>query len=106
MCQRDLDEAVQLDISNIQSIHHGGTRTLAKRKATQDKKLQQQAAQAPTSSRAAGAGGSSSTMLKLYTDEAQGLKVDPLVVLVLAVGFIFSVIVLHVLAKVTGRLTA
>lgn len=58
----------------------------------------------PTSARSAGAGGSSSTMLKLYTDEAQGLKVDPLIVLVLAVGFIFSVIGLHVVAKLTGKL--
>ena len=60
----------------------------------------------PLSTRAAGAGGSSATMLKLFTDEAQGLGVDPLVVLFLAVGFIFSVIVLHVLAKITGKFTS
>jgi len=42
--------------------------------------------------------------LKLYTDEAQGLRVDPLVVLFLAVGFIFSVIALHVIAKLTGKI--
>lgn len=40
-------------------------------------------------------GGSSSTMLKLYTDESPGLKVDPVVVLVLSVGFIVSVVALH-----------
>lgn len=72
-----------------------------RRKAAQEKK-QQLSQKTPTSTRAAGAGGSSSTMLKLYTDEAQGLKVDPLVVMVLAVGFIFSVVALHVVAKLTG----
>lgn len=49
----------------------------------------------PNSTRAAGMGGSSSTMLKLYTDESPGLKVDPVVVLVLSVGFIVSVVALH-----------
>lgn len=49
----------------------------------------------PSSTRAAGAGGSSGTMLKLYTDESPGLKVDPVVVLVLSIGFIFSVVLLH-----------
>lgn len=34
-------------------------------------------------------------MLKLYTDESPGLKVDPVVVLVLSLGFIFSVVGLH-----------
>lgn len=57
----------------------------------------------PVSTQAAGAGGSNATMLKLFTDEAQGLRVDPLVVLFLAVGFIFSVIILHVFAKITGK---
>ncbi|KAH3661607.1 hypothetical protein OGAPHI_006455 [Ogataea philodendri] len=81
----------------------GGAKTLAKRKATQENKLKQQLQSQPTSTRAAGAGGSSSTMLKIYTDESQGFKIDPLVVLVLAVSFIFSVVLLHVLAKVTGK---
>jgi preprotein translocase subunit Sec61beta len=49
----------------------------------------------PNSTRAAGAGGSSSTMLRLYTDESPGLKVDPVVVLVLSLVFIFSVVALH-----------
>jgi len=31
----------------------------------------------------------------LYTDESPGLKVDPVVVLVLSVGFIISVVALH-----------
>ena len=34
-------------------------------------------------------------MLRLYTDESPGLKVDPVVVLVLSLGFIFSVVALH-----------
>jgi preprotein translocase subunit Sec61beta len=49
----------------------------------------------PNSTRSAGAGGSSSTMLRLYTDESPGLKVDPVVVLVLSLVFIFSVVALH-----------
>ncbi|GAA5832057.1 hypothetical protein JCM11251_002803 [Rhodosporidiobolus azoricus] len=56
-------------------------------------------ADAPGSARAAGAGGSSSTMMRLYTDEAPGLKVDPVIVLSLAVVFIFSVVSLHLLSK-------
>ena len=33
--------------------------------------------------------------LGLYTDESPGLKVDPVVILVLSLGFIFSVVALH-----------
>ncbi|KAG7661821.1 SBH1 [[Candida] subhashii] len=83
----------------------GGLRSAAKRKSTADKKAQSSNAM-PLSTRSAGAGGSSSTMMKLFTDEAQGLRVDPLVVLFLAVGFIFSVIILHVFAKITGKFTS
>ena len=45
----------------------------------------------------------------LYTDESPGLKVDPVVVLVLSLGFIFSVVALHsmytpsVAAPVAGK---
>ena len=38
----------------------------------------------------------------LYTDESPGLKVDPVVVLVLSLGFIFSVVALH--SKFYGKL--
>ncbi|CAD6565635.1 MAG: Arf guanine nucleotide exchange factor sbh1 [Cyphobasidiales sp. Tagirdzhanova-0007] len=56
----------------------------------------------PLSTRAAGAGGSSSTMMRLYTsDDTPGLKVDPVVVMGLAVVFIGSVIALHLMNKVT-----
>ncbi|ODQ81530.1 hypothetical protein BABINDRAFT_11660 [Babjeviella inositovora NRRL Y-12698] len=89
-------------MNSSSAVAPGGARTAAKRKATADRKATA-ATQTPTSTRAAGAGGSSSTMLKLYTDEAQGLRVDPLVVLFLAVGFIISVVVLHVIAKMTGK---
>lgn len=34
-------------------------------------------------------------ILGLYTDESPGLKVDPVVVLVLSLVFIFSVVALH-----------
>lgn len=57
----------------------------------------------PSSTRSAGAGGSSSTMLKLYTDESPGLKVDPVIVLVLSLGFIFSVVALHIIAKISRK---
>ncbi|KAF2834096.1 putative beta subunit of the Sec61p ER translocation complex [Patellaria atrata CBS 101060] len=39
----------------------------------------------------------------LYTDESPGLKVDPVVVMVLSIGFIISVVALHVIAKVMRR---
>ncbi|OVF08397.1 putative Arf family guanine nucleotide exchange factor [Clavispora lusitaniae] len=87
------------------AVAPGGLRSAAKRRNAADKKSKD-ANQMPLSTRAAGAGGSSANMLKLFTDEAQGLRVDPLVVLFLAVGFIFSVIVLHVLAKITGKFTS
>ncbi|KAI4217741.1 MAG: hypothetical protein L6R36_009292, partial [Xanthoria steineri] len=72
----------------------GGAKTAIRRKAAADR-ADKVANARPTSTRAAGAGGSSSTMLRLYTDESPGLKVDPVVVLVLSLGFIFSVVALH-----------
>jgi len=65
-----------------------------RRKAAADLKEKKENVR-PNSTRAAGVGGSSSTMLKLYTDESPGLKVDPVVVLVLSVSFIVSVVALH-----------
>lgn len=72
----------------------GGPRAALRRRAAADHKESLRNAR-PSSTRSAGAGGSSSTMLKLYTDESPGLKVDPVVVLVLSLGFIFSVVGLH-----------
>lgn len=46
----------------------------------------------------------SNSILKIYSDEAKGLRVDPLVVLFLAVGFIFSVVGLHVISKITSKI--
>ncbi|KAH9988994.1 Pre protein translocase Sec Sec61-beta subunit [Russula vinacea] len=54
----------------------------------------------PNSSRSAGAGGSSNTMLKLYTDDSPGLRVDPFIVLVLSLSFIASIFFLHISAKI------
>lgn len=44
--------------------------------------------------------------IELYTDESPGLKVDPVVVLVLSLVFIFSVVALHVVAKFTRRFSS
>jgi len=59
----------------------------------------------PNSTRAAGAGGSSNTMLKLYTDDSPGLRVDPFIVLVLSLSFIASIFFLHISAKVIRAFT-
>ncbi|EIN05559.1 Pre protein translocase Sec Sec61-beta subunit [Punctularia strigosozonata HHB-11173 SS5] len=61
--------------------------------------------QKPNSTRAAGAGGSSNTMLKLYTDDSPGLRVDPFIVLVLSLSFIASIFFLHIAAKVIRSFT-
>ncbi|OJD21438.1 hypothetical protein ACJ73_07222 [Blastomyces percursus] len=83
----------------------GGPRTAMRRRAAADHKESIRNAR-PTSTRSAGAGGSSGTMLKLYTDESPGFKVDPVVVLVLSLGFIFSVVGLHVIAKITRKFSS
>ncbi|CCD25289.1 Arf family guanine nucleotide exchange factor SBH1 NDAI_0E04720 [Naumovozyma dairenensis CBS 421] len=73
----------------------GGQRTLQKRK---------QAPVAAKSKAESASSPSSNPMLKIYSDEATGLKIDPLVVLFLAVGFIFSVVALHIISKITSKL--
>ncbi|OQE39122.1 hypothetical protein PENCOP_c007G05340 [Penicillium coprophilum] len=83
----------------------GGPRAAMRRRAAADHKETLRNAR-PSSTRSAGAGGSSGTMLKLYTDESPGLRVDPVVVLVLSLGFIFSVVGLHVIAKITRKFSA
>ncbi|RAH45761.1 SEC61-beta family protein [Aspergillus brunneoviolaceus CBS 621.78] len=83
----------------------GGPRAALRRRAAADHKESLRNAR-PSSTRAAGAGGSSGTMLKLYTDESPGLRVDPVVVLVLSLGFIFSVVGLHVIAKITRKFSS
>ncbi|KAF2187229.1 hypothetical protein K469DRAFT_569691 [Zopfia rhizophila CBS 207.26] len=83
----------------------GGPATVMRRKAAADR-AEKSANQRPSSTRAAGAGGSSSTMLRLYTDESPGLKVDPVVVMTLSVVFIFSVVALHVMAKIARRFSS
>ncbi|EKM53233.1 uncharacterized protein PHACADRAFT_163521 [Phanerochaete carnosa HHB-10118-sp] len=59
----------------------------------------------PNSTRAAGAGGSSNTMLKLYTDDSPGIRVDPFIVLVLSLSFIASIFFLHISAKIIRAFT-
>ncbi|KXL46723.1 hypothetical protein M433DRAFT_63796 [Acidomyces richmondensis BFW] len=81
----------------------GGPATAIRRKAAADRDAKVANAR-PASTRAAGAGGSSSTMLKLYTDESPGLKVDPFVVMVLSIGFIISVVALHSMSPGARRL--
>uniref|UniRef100_A0A060SYU0 Protein transport protein Sec61 subunit beta n=1 Tax=Blastobotrys adeninivorans TaxID=409370 RepID=A0A060SYU0_BLAAD len=80
----------------------GGPKSAIRRRNNQERQ-QAQANERPASTRSAGAGGSSSTMLKLYTDEASGLRVDPVVVMVMALGFIFSVVALHVISKLSAK---
>ncbi|KOH00038.1 Arf family guanine nucleotide exchange factor SBH1 [Saccharomyces eubayanus] len=74
----------------------GGQRTLQKRSQGSSQKV---AASAQTKNTK-----SNNSILKIFSDEATGLRVDPLVVLFLAVGFIFSVVALHVISKVAGKL--
>jgi protein transport protein SEC61 subunit beta len=83
----------------------GGARTAIRRRAAADQKDKIANAR-PNSTRSAGAGGSSSTMLRLYTDESPGLKVDPVVVLVLSLVFIMSVVALHIIAKITRKFSS
>ncbi|CAO3591982.1 unnamed protein product [Absidia cylindrospora] len=44
-------------------------------------------------------GGSTSSMMRIYADDAPGLRVDPVVVLVLSLTFIASVFGLHIVGK-------
>ena len=72
----------------------GGPKSAIRRRAAADHKESVKNAR-PSSTRSAGAGGSSGTMLRLYTDESPGLRVDPMVIMFLSLGFIFSVVALH-----------
>ncbi|KAF9400753.1 Protein transport protein Sec61 subunit beta [Mortierella sp. AD011] len=47
------------------------------------------------------AGPSTSGMMRIYTDDSPGLRVDPVVVLVLSLAFIASVFALHIYGKLT-----
>ncbi|KAF9115016.1 Protein transport protein Sec61 subunit beta [Mortierella sp. AM989] len=46
-------------------------------------------------------GPSTSGMMRIYTDDSPGLRVDPVVVLVLSLAFIASVFALHIYGKLT-----
>ncbi|KAI9596634.1 Sec61beta family-domain-containing protein [Syncephalis fuscata] len=57
---------------------------------------------AGSAARQTGRGGpSSSGLMRMYSDDAPGLRVDPVVVLVLSLVFIGSVFVLHIYGKFT-----
>ncbi|KAG8900563.1 Arf guanine nucleotide exchange factor sbh1 [Tulasnella sp. 403] len=77
------------------SARPAGTATQLRRRAAGS-----QVANKPNSTRAAGAGGSSNTMLRLYTDDSPGLRVDPFVVMVLSISFVGSIFFLHLSSKV------
>jgi len=84
----------------------GRSSTVAKPPGAQIRRRATGAASAkPNSTRAAGAGGSSNTMLKLYTDDSLGLRVDPFIVLVLSLSFIASIFFLHISAKIIRAFT-
>ncbi|KAG0280006.1 MAG: Pre protein translocase Sec Sec61-beta subunit [Linnemannia gamsii] len=46
-------------------------------------------------------GPSTAGMMRIYTDDSPGLRVDPVVVLVLSLAFIASVFALHIYGKLT-----
>ncbi|OLY80752.1 Protein transport protein Sec61 subunit beta [Smittium mucronatum] len=45
--------------------------------------------------------GSSRTMMRLYSDDSPGLRVDPVVLMVMCLVFIASVFMLHLFGKLT-----
>ncbi|KXN71377.1 Pre protein translocase Sec Sec61-beta subunit, partial [Conidiobolus coronatus NRRL 28638] len=51
-------------------------------------------------------GPSTQSMLRLYSDDSPGLKVDPVVVLVLSLVLIASVFALHIYGKLTKAFKA
>lgn len=53
-----------------------------------------------TSSRATGK--LSQGLMNFYTDDSPGLKISPVVVIVMSLGFIFFVTVLHIVGKIRG----
>ena len=80
----------------------GGPKSALRRKANQNRQAAIQSDK-PTSTRSVGAGGSTQALLDLYTDESSGLSIDPVVAMVMALGFILSVIALHIVAKLAGK---
>ncbi|CCE63198.1 hypothetical protein TPHA_0E01040 [Tetrapisispora phaffii CBS 4417] len=81
----------------------GGQRILRRRRQVQSSK-EKKAKQTPTSARSAGFGGSSGSILKVFTEEANAFRIDSLIVLFLAFGFVLSVFGLHIVNKMSGRL--
>lgn len=82
----------------------GGPKAAMRRRANQERKASSN--DRANSTRGAGAGGSSNTLLKLYTEESPGLSMDPVVVLVAALVFVFAVVSMHVIGKISTKLSA
>ncbi|KAI3636532.1 hypothetical protein MIR68_005416 [Amoeboaphelidium protococcarum] len=59
------------------------------------------AGNSPAVARRTGNGGSTSTMMRMYTDDSPGIKVDPVTVLVFSLMFIGAVFLLHIWGKFT-----
>ncbi|KAI8805051.1 transport protein Sec61 subunit beta-like protein [Cladochytrium replicatum] len=61
--------------------------------------LRKRAPHKPAAPRAPGP--STSGMMRIYTDDSPGIKVDPVVVLIGSLTFIASVFILHLVGKFT-----
>ncbi|DBA90952.1 hypothetical protein WJX77_008542 [Trebouxia sp. C0004] len=56
-----------------------------------------------TSTRGGGAGGLRQGVTNFYTDESPGIKVSPVAVMILSLGFIAFVTLLHIVGKLRGN---
>lgn len=56
----------------------------------------------PTRSAGAGSGRLKESVMAFYTDDSPGLKIPPVVVIVMSLGFILFVTVLHIIGKLRG----
>mmetsp|Transcript_25579 Transcript_25579/g.55724 ORF Transcript_25579/g.55724 Transcript_25579/m.55724 type:complete len:90 (-) Transcript_25579:1719-1988(-) len=52
--------------------------------------------------RSGGAGGKQAASMNYYTDDSPGLKISPVVVISMSIGFIVFVTILHVVGKLRG----
>ncbi|KAI8469277.1 MAG: Sec61beta family-domain-containing protein [Monoraphidium minutum] len=56
----------------------------------------------PARSAAAGSRGLGQSVMNFYTDDSPGLKIPPVWVIVMSLGFILFVTVLHIIGKLRG----
>ncbi|ORZ38080.1 Sec61beta family-domain-containing protein [Catenaria anguillulae PL171] len=85
----------------MNSPRGAGPRTTQGPKGTVVRKRKQVNREAQSAARSA-AGGNTAGMMRNFNDEAPGLKVDPVMVLVASLVFIASVFLLHIYGKLTG----